>query len=102
MRKAARVNEGDTVILEVKPTKAWPEPEVPANLKNALAADPQAQALWIYITPMARWDWINWMGSVKLPATLRERPEKLCSMLKAGKRRPCCFNRALLMPPKCA
>ena len=74
--------------------------KMPADLKKALTADSQAHALWLDITPMARWDWLNWMGSVKLPKTLRERPEKLCSMLKAGKRRPCCFNRAIQMPPK--
>lgn len=102
MRQAAGVDVGDIVKLEIEPTKVWPEPKVPAELKNVLAADPQAQAQWTDITPMARWDWLNWMGSVKLPKTLRERPEKLCSMLKSGKRRPCCFNRALRTPPKSA
>ncbi len=101
MCQAAGIDDGDTVTLEIEPTKLWPEPEVPADLKKALVADPQAHAQWLDITPMARWDWLNWLGS-KLPATLRERPEKLCSMLKAGKRRPCCFNRAMLMPPKTA
>ncbi len=102
MRQAAGINADDTATIKIEPTKVWPEPTVPSDLKKALAADPQAQALWLDITPMARWDWLNWMGSVKLPKTLRERPEKLCSMLKAGKRRPCCFNRAIQMPPKSA
>jgi hypothetical protein len=102
MRQAAGIDLGDTAALAIEPTKVWPEPAVPADLKKALATDSRANALWLDITPMARWDWLNWMGSVKLPKTLRERPEKLCSMLKAGKRRPCCFNRAILMPPKSA
>ncbi|HEX7632906.1 MAG TPA: YdeI/OmpD-associated family protein [Candidatus Saccharimonadales bacterium] len=102
LRQASNIDVGDVITLEIEPTKHWPEPVVPKDLKDALAADQQAQALWLGITPMARWDWLNWMGSVKLPKTLRERPEKLCSMLKAGKRRPCCFNRALRMPPKTA
>jgi hypothetical protein len=51
---------------------------------------------------MARWDWLNWMDAVKQAETLRERPQKLISMLKAGKRRPCCFNRTLLTTPKSA
>lgn len=102
MREAARVDVGDTVTLEIEPARVWPAPQVPTDLKNALAADPQAHALWIDITPMARWDWINWMDAVKLLETRRERPEKLCSMLKAGKRRPCCFNRTLLTLPKSA
>lgn len=102
MRQAAGIGVGDTVTLEIESAKVWPEPKVPADLKKALAADPRANALWMDITPMARWDWLNWMGSVKLPKTLRERPEKLCLMLKAGKRRPCCFNRSLLTPPNSA
>ncbi len=102
MREAAGVDEGDTVALEIEPSKVWPEPEVPTEVKDALAADPEAHARWTDITPMARWDWLNWMDSVKLAETRRERPKKLISMLKAGKRRPCCFNRAILMAPKSA
>lgn len=102
MRQAAGVDVGDTVNLEIAPAKVWPEPQVTTEVKSALAADPQAQALWQDITPMARWDWLNWMDAVKLAETRKERPDKLISMLKAGKRRPCCFNRAIRMEPKSA
>ena len=102
MQGAAGVGVGDTIALEIEPTKVWPEPEVPMDLKNALATDPQAHALWEDITPMARWEWINWMDIVKQNETRKVRPEKLCSMLKSGKRRPCCFNRALLATPRSA
>ena len=101
-REATGIDVGDTVCLKITPSKVWPEPEISKDLKAALTSDSEANTRWKDITPMARWDWINWMGSVKLPKTLQERPEKLCSMLKAGKRRPCCFNRSLQMPPKCA
>ncbi len=100
MREAAGVDIGDTVTLEIKSTKTWPEPKIPTDLKNALEADLQAQALWADITPMARWEWIRWMDSVVLPKTRKERPKKLCSMLRSGKRRPCCFNRAMRTLPK--
>lgn len=93
MRKAARADAGDTVTLAIEPAREWPEPKVPADLKKALAAVSQAHALWMDITPMARWDWIRWIGAGKLPETRRRRTEKACSMLKAGKRRPCCFDR---------
>lgn len=102
LQKVAKVIAGDTVTLKIRPTEIWPEPKLPSDLKTALAADRQAQARWLDITPMARWEWLNWLGSVKLDKTRSERPAKLCSMLKAGKRRPCCFNRSLRMPPKCA
>jgi uncharacterized protein YdeI (YjbR/CyaY-like superfamily) len=72
---------------------------VPADLKNALAAAPQAHALWMDITPNARWDWIRWISSTKQPETRRRRIETACSKLKAGERRPCCFNRNLCSEP---
>ena len=55
LREAAGIGAGDTVNVEVVPSKEWPEPEVPADLKQALASDPQANTLWMQITPMARW-----------------------------------------------
>ena len=99
MREAAGADTGDTVTLAIEPAREWPEPKVPADLKSALAADPQAHTLWIDITPIARWDWIRWIGSTKQPETRRRRIENACAMLTAGKRRPCCFNRNLCTEP---
>jgi hypothetical protein len=56
LRDAAGIDAGDTVRIVFEPSKAWPEPEVPADLNQALASDPRANALWLQITPMARWD----------------------------------------------
>jgi hypothetical protein len=95
MSKATGADAGNTVRLAIEPTKEWPEPKVPADLKNALAATPQAHALWMDTTPNARWDWIRWIGSTKQPETRRRRIQTACSKLKAGGRRPCCFNRNL-------
>ena len=50
LREAAGIGAGDTVNVEVVPSKEWPEPEVPADLKQALASDPQANTLWMQIT----------------------------------------------------
>jgi hypothetical protein len=35
MRKAGGADAGDTVMLAIEPVKEWPEPNVPADLKNA-------------------------------------------------------------------
>ena len=93
MREGAGAAAGDTVTLAIEPTKEWPEPKVPADLKNALAANSRAHKLWLVITPMARWDWIRWIGAAKQLKTRKRRIEVACSKLKAGDRRPCCFNR---------
>ncbi len=99
MREAAGADAGDTVTLAIEPVRAWPEPKVPEDLKTALAAAPQAYTLWMDITPMARWDWIRWIGSTKQAETRRRRIEVTCSKLTAGERRPCCFNRNLCTEP---
>jgi hypothetical protein len=100
MRKAAGADAGDTVTLAIEPTKEWPEPEVPEDLKSALAASPVAQAAWADVTPMARWDWIRWIGATKQPATRKRRIETALSKLEAGMRRPCCFNRSECTVPE--
>lgn len=97
---AAKLTENTSADISMSPTKEWPEPQLPTDLSAALADNPQALAAWQSITPIARWDWIRWMEAVVLAETRKERPQKLCSMLMSGKRRPCCFNRAIKTPPK--
>lgn len=100
MQQAARVAASDTLIMMIEPTKEWPEPIVPEDWRAALDADPQVQILWMDITPMARWEWLRWIGSTKEPATRKQRIETSCSKLLAGGRRPCCFNRNMCCVPE--
>jgi hypothetical protein len=93
LRKDAEINTGDKVTLEVEPSKAWPEPEVPSDLSTALVSDKKANVLWMEITPMARWDWIRWIRSTNSQETRQKRIKVALSKLNAGERRPCCFNR---------
>lgn len=90
---------GDTVQVSLEPTKEWIEPEVPGDLKKALAASPKAEALWNDITPLARWDWIRWIRAVKTPETRQKHIEVALDKLNKGMRRPCCFNRNLCSEP---
>lgn len=99
MRKATGAAAGDTVTLAIEPVSEWPEPKVPADFKKALAAAPQARKLWMDTTPIARWDWIRWIRSTKSAETRKRRIEVACSKLKAGTRRPCCFNRSMCTEP---
>jgi len=100
LRKDAGINTGDKVKMAVEPSKDWPEPDIPKDLKRALASDKQANALWMDITPMARWDWLRWIRSTKNPETRRRRIEVALSKLKADNRRPCCFNRNQCTEPE--
>jgi Bacteriocin-protection, YdeI or OmpD-Associated/Domain of unknown function (DUF1905) len=94
MRERADADAGDVVTLEIAPVEKEPEPRVPADLQRALAAAPKARALWSDITPIARRDWIHWIVSAKQPETRMRRIKNACSMLAAGKRRVCCFDRS--------
>ena len=64
---------------------------MPADLRRALLADPAALAKWEDITPLARNEWICWTIAVKKPETRSQHVERVCSELKEGMRRPCCW-----------
>jgi len=100
LREAAGVSAGETVTMAVETSKEWPEPEVPVDLNKALASDPQANALWMNITPMAHWDWLRWIRATNNQETRRRHIEVALSKLRAGERRPCCFNRNLCTEPE--
>jgi hypothetical protein len=99
MSDAVGVFAGDTVTLAIEPAAEWPEPQVPPDLEIVLVADPRLYSLWRDITPAARWDWIRWIRSTKQLETRKRRIEVACSKLRAGNRRPCCFNRNLCTEP---
>ena len=83
---------GDVVTLEVGPVKQEPEPQIPSDLQDALAASTEARRLWDETTTIARLDWIHWITSAKQPRTRAKRIIDACDMLGSGKRRVCCFD----------
>ncbi|KAF1693952.1 hypothetical protein CSC62_12625 [Pseudoxanthomonas jiangsuensis] len=91
---AAGAKAGDTVAVEMAPAAGEPEPKLPPDLRQALAAHPAAKATWDDITPVARRDWIQWMTSGKKAETRAKRIATACDMLASGKRRACCFDRS--------
>src|SRR5436190_10438955 len=59
LSKSAGADAGDIVTLEITAAGKDTEPEVPPDLRKALAAAaPKARTLWSDITPNARRDWI--------------------------------------------
>lgn len=65
--------------------------ELPADLRKAFASDPKALAAWVDISPLARNEWVCWVTSVKKTETRKQHVERVCSELKEGMRRPCCW-----------
>ena len=95
LSKVAGAEAGDVVTIEIAPVAEVAEAEPPADLRKALAAAaPKVRAIWSDITPIARRDWIHWITSAKQPETRTRRIKNACSMLAAGKRRVCCFDRS--------
>lgn len=95
LSEAAGADAGDLVSLEIAPAAEEPEPTVPSDLQTALAtAEPKAREVWEDITPITRRDWIQWITTAKQAETRTRRIKNTCSMLAAGKRRVCCFDRS--------
>jgi len=95
LSESAGASAGDVVALEIAPAAEDMEPVVPPDLKKALAsAAPKTRTVWSDITPNARRDWIHWIMSAKQEETRARRIKNACSMLAAGKRRVCCFDRS--------
>jgi hypothetical protein len=99
LQQSLALGEGETVALEVEPTKDWPEPDIPTDFRTALADAPDISELWQTITPMARWEWVRWINATKNSETRKRRVEVGISKLRSGKRRPCCFDLAACTDP---
>lgn len=96
--RAEGLTVGAEAQLSIRPTKHWPEPNLPDDFTTALTAA-SLQAHWASLTPMARWEWLRWINSTDQPETRQRRIEVSCSKMKAGERRPCCFNRSMCCVP---
>ncbi|HET8790965.1 MAG TPA: YdeI/OmpD-associated family protein [Modicisalibacter sp.] len=94
LRKAANAVIGDSVTVQMSPLEPEPEPQLPDDLQQALAASPAAKAVWENATTIARLDWIHWIESAKQAKTRQRRVDNACEMLASGKRRVCCFDQS--------
>ena len=94
LRKASGVDVGDTVALEIAQVAKEPEPKLPPDLQEALAASPEAKATWDATTTIARIDWVHWIESAKQAKTRKSRIANACDMLISGKKRVCCFDQS--------
>ncbi len=95
LQKDTKIQPGDTITVELEVTKDWPEPTMPDDLAAALKTAPdRVKEKWQDITPMARNEWVRWIGATNNLETRAVRIEKSISKLNGKHRRPCCFNLA--------
>ena len=92
MLEAAGATVGDIVTIELAPLKKEPEPDIPADFQQALAAAPEARMVWNTTTTLARVDWIHRITSAKQLKTRAKRIADACEMLASGKKQVCCFD----------
>lgn len=89
---AAGAAIGSVASFDMMALQQEPEPAVPDDLQQALAASADASAVWHDTTTIARLDWIHWITSAKQAKTRAKRVSDACNMLAEGKRRVCCFD----------
>lgn len=90
------------VHITVNPTKDWPEPVVPEDMREAFDGAPDIAGQWNDITPMARWEWVRWVGATKNDGTRKRRIDVTVDKLRNGSRRPCCFDLSSCTDPQVA
>ncbi|MDC7222279.1 MAG: YdeI/OmpD-associated family protein [Spirochaetales bacterium] len=100
LQKEVALLPGDKFILRMRPSRAWPEPPLPEDWERALTPRPGASEMWKSLTPLARWDWLRWIGATAKSKTRRTRLESALDKLEKGERRPCCFNRTQCSVPE--
>jgi hypothetical protein len=64
---------------------------LPADLREALIANPTALRAWKDITPLARNEFICWVEAAKREPTRERRIRRTQEELEEGQRRPCCW-----------
>lgn len=89
---AAQALIGREARFEISALEHEPDPDLPNDLAEALAAAPESQATWDATTTIARIDWIHWITSAKQARTRAKRVKDACEMLASGKKRVCCFD----------
>ena len=67
------------------------EPVMPTDLREALAANCQAETAWNDLTVIGRRDFVRWIGEAKQAETRNRRIQICCDKLLKGQRRPCCY-----------
>ena len=85
MGQYGRIESGERPARAAKPPK--PAAEVPADLAEGLAGDPEAAATFEGFPPGARREYCEWVAEAKRPETRAKRVAEAVEWLREGKRR---------------
>jgi uncharacterized protein YdeI (YjbR/CyaY-like superfamily) len=87
IRAAAALVDAGEGAAQRKARPAKPEPEVPAELAQALATEDAAAATFAAFPPGCRRAYCEWISEAKRPETRARRVAEAVAMLREGKRR---------------
>ena len=88
LSEAAGAHAGDVIMLEIAPAAEEPEPEVPTDLRKALAtAAPKARALWADVTPN-RAPRLDPLDHLRQAARDARAPDQKCLLDARGREAP--------------
>ncbi|WP_425539029.1 YdeI/OmpD-associated family protein [Microaceticoccus formicicus] len=89
----------ENLEIDLEPIKEWPEPDMPEDILTGLESEGLIE-FWNSITTKAKWEWLRWIRSTSNPDTRAKRIEVASSKMKAGDKRPCCFNASSCTVPE--
>jgi len=88
VREAAGLDDGDRLAIVLEPDDAPRTVEIPAELKAALAAAPDAKAAFERLSYTHRREYVEWVSGAKRAETRQARLERAVAMLRDGVRHP--------------
>lgn len=86
-REAAGINAGDEVDVEVVPDDAPREVAVPADLAEALRAEPEAARFFDGLSPSRKKAYVTWVEQAKKAETRQRRVAQAVEELREGRPR---------------
>lgn len=65
--------------------------KIAIDIQRSLDSNKAVSQLWKTLTPIAQYDFVQWIESAKQQETRNRRIEQMGDKLLSGKRRPCCY-----------
>ena len=87
-----QLDDAVSYSFSISPIEEWQEPIIPKDILDEINLE-GVFLEWDDVSVKAKWDWIRWIRFTKNPETRARRIDIMCSKLKNGDKRPCCFDR---------